>query len=164
MAVTYQLLGSLPGNAGIRQTLKRMSSIAKGYKTAPLIRETALKVLSRVPEKKWRLEVAALLHFVQEHIRYVRDVVGVETLQTPVQTLRLAQGDCDDQSILLASLLMAAGHPARFVALGQEPNTFSHVLVQSKIGGEWVWCEPINKGWPLGKVPFKYKSIMVENI
>lgn len=164
MAVTYQLLGALPGNAGIRQTLRRMAQIAKGYKTAPLIRETALKVLSRVPEKKWRLEIAALLQYVQEHIRYTRDVVGVETLQTPVQTLRLAQGDCDDQSILLASLLMAAGHPARFVALGPEPDTYTHVLVQSKIGGEWVWCEPINKGWPLGKAPFKYKSMMVENI
>jgi transglutaminase-like putative cysteine protease len=164
MTITYQLLGSLPGNAGIRQTLKRMAQLSRGYKTAPLIRETALKVLSRVPEKKWRLEVGAILSFVQEHIRYVRDVVGVETLQTPVQTLRLAQGDCDDQSMLLAALLLSAGHPARFVALGTEPNNYSHVLVQTKIGGEWVWCEPINRGWPLGKAPFKYKSMMVENI
>jgi transglutaminase-like putative cysteine protease len=164
MTVNYQLMGTLSGNAGIRQTLRRMAAIARGYKTAPLVRETALKVLGRVPEKNWRAECAALLAYVQEHVKYVRDVLGVETLQTPVQTLRLRRGDCDDQSMLLAALLMSVGHPARFVAVGSETNTFCHVLVQTKIGADWVWCEPINRGWPMGKAPFKFKSMMIENI
>lgn len=163
MPVKYQLLGSLEGAAGIRQTLKRMAQITRGYKTAPFVRETAMKVLARVPEKQWRKEAEALLRFVQEHIRYTKDVVGVETLQTPVQTLRIRQGDCDDQSMLLAALLMSTGHPAKFVAIGQEKGRYSHVLIQTRIAGNWLWADPIMKGWPLGKGP-KYKSFMQENI
>lgn len=160
---THTLLGSLKGPAGVRLTLKRMAAISKAYKTAPLIRETATKILSRIPEKRWRLEVETILSYCQNYVRYTRDVVGVETLQTPVQTLRIMQGDCDDQSMLLASLLMSVGHPCRFVAVGQAKNSFSHVLVQTKVSGTWLWADPIMNGWPLGKGP-KYKSMMVQNL
>ncbi len=156
-------MGSKTGASGVRLTLKRMTSIARGYKTAPLIRETALKILSRVPEKQFRREVEAILKYVQQNVRYTLDVVGVETLQTPVQTLRLMQGDCDDQSMLLASLLMSAGHPCKFVAIGAEKGRFSHVLVMTRVGGQWLFAEPIINGQRLGKIP-KYKSRMDNNI
>ena len=163
MSYTYQLLGSLSGVDGIRLTLKRMAKISKDYKTAPLIRELGLSLLQDVPEKQWRLEAARMLEFVQNNIRYTQDVHGVETLQTPIQTLRLRQGDCDDQSMLLASLLMTTGKPAKFVAVGQEKGVYSHVLVQTRVGGHWLWADPIMRGWALGRGP-KYKSMMVQNI
>lgn len=160
---TYQLLGSLTGAAGIRQTLKRMAKISKDYKTAPMIRELGLKLLRNIPEKQWRREAAQMLLYVQTTIRYTQDVQGVETLQTPIQTLRLGQGDCDDQSMLLAALLMTTGKPVKFVAIGPEKGVYNHVLVQTRIGGHWLWADPIMRGWPLGKGP-KYKSMMVQNI
>ncbi len=160
---TYNLLGSLTGVSGIKQTLQRMAQIVTGYKTAPWVRETALSVLSSIPEKNFQLEAATLLRYVQDRIRYTLDVAGVETLQTPVQTLRLNQGDCDDQSMLLASMLMSVGLKARFAAVGQVRNVYSHVLVQVNIGGQWVFADPIMRGWPLGKAP-PYESILIQEI
>jgi transglutaminase-like putative cysteine protease len=80
----------------------------------------------------------------------VRDVEGVETLQTPLVTLAQAAGDCDDQSLLLATLLNAVGHPARFVAAAFNGGDFEHVWVETKIGSSWYAAdttEPVAFGW-----------------
>lgn len=157
----YNLQAIPDGPKGIRHTLKLMSKISRKYKASPVIRELALSIVEHCHEKNWRHEAACLLRFVQNNIRYVRDIQGVETLQTPVQTLRIGQGDCDDTSMLLASLLGAVGHPTRFVAVGNAKDRYQHVLVQTKIGGKWIWAET-TEYWPLGKGP-KFKSMMVEH-
>ena len=156
---TYQLGTLASGPAGIKQTLKIMSKIVKKYKASPDVRELALSLVRNTPEKNWRMEAENILRFCQSNIRYVKDVQGVETLQTPTQTLRIGQGDCDDKSTLCASLLAAIGHPTRFCAVGNMRDRYSHVFVQTRIGGAWVNCETIEQ-WPLGRAP-KYKSIMV---
>ena len=46
-----------------------------------------------------------------------RDVQVVDYLQYAEDTLRFASGDCDDMSILYASLLQAAGIPAAFITI-----------------------------------------------
>jgi tetratricopeptide (TPR) repeat protein len=46
-----------------------------------------------------------------------RDVQVVDYLQYPEDTLRFSSGDCDDMSILYASLLQAAGIPAAFITI-----------------------------------------------
>lgn len=148
--VTYQLQAIPNGKEGIRATLKIMSRIVKQYKTAPNIRELALKITSRLEQKNFYGEILALHDFVKEHIRYVKDIAGVETLQTPIQTLRLKCGDCDDKSILVASLLEAIGHPTRFLAVGFSKDSLSHVFVQTKHGNKWVsveCTEPVPLGW-----------------
>lgn len=78
------------------------------------------------------------------------DPVNVERIQTADKTLELAAGDCDDKSILLASMLEALGHPTRFMAIGFEPNVFTHVYVETKIGNDWIpleTTEPVPMGW-----------------
>jgi len=127
-----------------------MSRLVKTYKKAPLIRELALHLTNNLPQKDWPREVAAIHAFVKNRIRYTKDVNGIETLQTPIQTLRLGAGDCDDKSVLAASLLEAIGHPTRFRAVGFLPNVFCHVLPETKIGPKWVTVEttePVGIGW-----------------
>lgn len=158
---SYNLQAIPDGVAGIRETLKIMALVTKKYKSAPAIRELALRLVANCPEKKWALEAACVLSFVQKKIRYTRDISGVETIQTPIQTLRIGQGDCDDKSILYASLLNAIGHPTRFVAVGSVKGRYSHVLVQTKIAGRWVWAET-TENWALGRAP-KFKTMMVQN-
>lgn len=136
-----------------------MSNITKRYKASPVIRELALSLVRHCPEKSWASEAACVLKYCQREIRYVKDIQGVETIQTPVQTLRIGQGDCDDKSILCACLLGAIGHPTRFVAVGRAKDSYSHVFVQTKIAGKWVSCETTEQ-WPLGRAP-KFKSMMV---
>jgi transglutaminase-like putative cysteine protease len=163
--VTNWQLSYIPsGDAGTRATLSAMSKLAREGSTTPLIRQLALRIVSHLPEKKFYGEVRAVLKFVQDKIRYVRDVSGVETLAPPRDTLALGQGDCDDKSILLASLLLALGNDIKFVAVDIGHGQFSHVLPKVKVGDKWLFAETINKGQPLGKGPKNIVRIMEHRI
>ena len=160
----YQLHGIPSGKDGVRSTLRIMAELVRRYKTHPLIRELALSIVKSLPGRNYMGEAAAIQRYVQNHIRYVRDVHGVETLQTPVKTLQLGQGDCDDQSILTATLLQAIGHPMRFLAIGtMAPDVFSHVLSETRFNSKWIPLETIHK-WPPGKLPKTIMARMVEHI
>ena len=139
-----------------------MCQLTKKGKKDPLIRELALRIVNHLPPKKWGAEVMAIRDFVRDHIRFTRDIRGVETLQTPKNTLRLRAGDCDDMAILTASLLEAIHHPTRFMAVGFSPANYCHVFPETKIGGRWVSVETtenVNLGW----YPKGVKSAMVRH-
>ena len=99
---------------------------------------------------------------MQYSIQYVRDVRGVETIATPIKTLEFRQGDCDDQAVLLASLLEAIGHPTRFVAMKQTTfGPYVHVYTETKIGSKWYPLETTENMQP-GQ-PMKYAARMLEH-
>lgn len=159
------------GNSGCIQTLRAMRDLAKASvrSTAQTVREKALALVKGLPDRAWYPEIQRLHNFVQTQIRYTYDPTDVELVQTPEKTLEYMQGDCDDQSTLLAALFDSIGHPARFIALGFNGETFSHVLVQTKIrsdgndsptGGNWLTCETIINE-PLGWFPPKVTSYYI---
>ena len=118
----------------------------------PSIRVKALELTQNLQQKDYMGEVHALWEFVRDRIRYVRDIDNVETLQTADRTLSQASGDCDDKSVLLASLLGAIGHKSRFVAVAlRDPENFVHVLVETLVGkNQWLAAEttePQRLGW-----------------
>lgn len=131
------------------------SLVRSGKKTLP-VRKAALSIVKGLAQKDYPGELRRIHAWVRDHIRYVKDVNGVETLQSPEQTLQMGQGDCDDKSILAASLLESIGFSTRFVAIGFKPRCFSHVLVEAKLDGRWIpveTTEPVALGWqPLGAV------------
>lgn len=138
------------GLDGIQQTLGYMRQFVEEYKTHPLIRETALSLVQRLPQKDFHGEIDKLFQFVQTHIRYVRDIHEIETVQSPVKTLEYGQGDCDDKAVLLAALLQSLGHPTRFHAVGFRPRHISHVLLEVNTGDRWLpldATEPAPMGW-----------------
>lgn len=160
-STTYQLQMIPDGTAGTRATLAKMGRLVKQYKTVPVIRELALKITRSLPNKSWSGEATAVQEWVRDNIRYVRDVAGVETLQSPVQTLRLRQGDCDDHATLTASLLATIGHPTRFVAIGFSKGHFAHVLTQTKVGTKWLPLET-TENWAFGEIPKNVAQSIVE--
>lgn len=123
-----QLLSVRSGNAGVTDTLKLMAQLARQYKVNPVIRQTSARIVQSCPEKDDLSEAAALQSWVRANIRYVGDVLDVETIQTPDYTLQERYGDCDDQSLLLASCLLAIGIPAAYCAVGVDGGPFSHVM------------------------------------
>lgn len=148
MTATLQAIPD--GKAGTVATLKVMREVTKAGKTSLPVRNTALSIISALPQKDWFNEVKLLHKYVRDQVRYVRDIRGVETVQTPDVTLKLKAGDCDDKSVLLASLLESIGHPTRFVAIGFAPDDFVHVYVESRIGTGWIpleTTEPVEIGW-----------------
>lgn len=138
------------GTQGIADTLRYMNQAVDQYKTHPQIRELALQLTRGLQQKDYAGEAQRLFDYVQKRIRYVRDINGVETLQTPLKTLEYGAGDCDDKAILLSTLLQAIGHESRFIAIGTKPGTLSHVAVEDRINGNWVnleTTEPVGFGW-----------------
>ena len=148
------LLADLPsGEAGTYATVRLMRRFVQQYKRVHAIREEALSLVGGLRQKDWFGEVNAIFTWVRDHIRYVRDIHGVETVQTPLVTMELGTGDCDDKSTLLATLLETIGHPTRFVAVGfSAPGKYSHVYVETRIGDRWYPLDATLIDQPIGSV------------
>lgn len=144
-------LGNLPdGEAGVRATLNIMKAIKNQYKKLPTIRNQAISIIQNAPQKSFMQEIKSLHAFVRDSIRYTRDIAGVETVQTPDVTLYLRAGDCDDKSVLLATMLESVGHISRYFAMGTRPGRLTHVFVETKFDNKWVALdptEPFPAGW-----------------
>jgi transglutaminase-like putative cysteine protease len=158
LGLTSQLYAIPEGAAGVRQTLYLMRALTQQYKTALPLRTLAAQLVQDCTQKNWACEVKQLHAFVRDRIRYVRDIHGVETVQSPDKTLELGYGDCDDKATLLATLLQTIGHPVRFVAIGTRTvGDYSHVFVETQIGPNgktglprWIaleTTEPVPAGW-----------------
>lgn len=145
------------GDAGVHQTVRRMRALVESAKVLPETRAVILNALHGIREKDSLGEVTALYEWVRDHVRFVRDPVGVEYVQTPAYLLRqiaregAAAGDCDDASVLFAALAETAGYATKFRVQAPSGDTFKHVLVDVRIGGKWVSFDPSQRshgpGW-----------------
>lgn len=82
----------------------------------------------------------AVYRWIAKHVRYTRDPHDVERLQSPDATILQGSGDCDDMSILGATLLSSVGIPTRFRVVSDNadaPENFSHIYFEYQIGEEW---------------------------
>jgi transglutaminase-like putative cysteine protease len=152
------------GKAGVFQTVKCMRSMVAYFKTDMSIRQATVNAVYLTPAKNQESEVTAVFEFVRDHIRYLMDIVGVETLATPDKTLLCQIGDCDDQATLLASMLESIGYPTRFVVAGyNDPKQLEHVYIQVLLNGEWIDCDPTELE-PLGFAPPYPVITYIENV
>lgn len=159
-------LQAIPSGApGVRETLRQMSQVVRAAVRDPRMaaRLKAMEIVRGLPDKAWRAEMEAIYYWVNENIRFVKDIRGVETIQFPAQTLEFGQGDCDDQAVLIASLLESIGHPTRFVAVGFKPGLYSHVLAETKIGKNWIPLETTEPSAFIGWFPPRVVSRMVHH-
>lgn len=107
--------------------------------------------------KDYLSEILAINNFVWKNCRYMRDPRTVELVQAPylvVEQLgagRTPQLDCDDQSALIAALLLSVGCETRVVTVAFKNmfhagrRQYSHVFAQGKEPrtGTWVTCDPV---------------------
>jgi predicted transglutaminase-like cysteine proteinase len=143
------------GKRGTAETVAIMARIAMGGWGArsERIRALALAIVrdAGIAGKDYRAEILAIHRWVQNNIRYTRDPVGQETVQTPEHTAFINQaGDCDDFSVLEAALLGALGHATRFITIGYSPTAFSHVYLAVNLRGRWIPLDPIMADKPAG--------------
>lgn len=153
------------GIQGTRTTLNLMRQLVRRYKKSISLRQLAFAIIDRVRgHKNFGAQVRAIHAYVQDTIQYVKDVNGVETLATPIKTLEFRKGDCDDQAVLLATLLESIGHETRFVAIRMQPlGPFVHVFTETKIGRKWIPLETTEQ-WPAGVgPPTRYPRMIVDN-
>lgn len=162
-AIPHTLSDIPSGDAGIRATLKVMRRMVLAARVDPAVRQVAQQLTNALPPKAYGKEVTALFNFVRDRIRYVQDVRDVETLQTPQRTLIIKSGDCDDKSMLIATLLESIGHKTLFKAVGVRGQSLSHVYVQTMLGNKWISLDCTMR-YPAGWEPPDVTDTMIQHI
>src|SRR5581483_7572461 len=128
------------GDRGTSATISHMTQLVNGPEgvLSPVIRAKALE-LARGSVKGVN-EIDTVYSWVKQNIQF-RGESG-ETLQSPVATLQLGGGDCDDHSTLIAALLKSLGYRVQFkvVATDRGSTDFTHVyaVVKDKRTGQWI--------------------------
>jgi len=79
----------------------------------PDIREKAVQVARAYPGAYNIYQVCALFDMVKEKVEYVSDPRGNDIWEPANVTLRIGAGDCEDQAILLSSMVEAVGGTTR---------------------------------------------------
>jgi transglutaminase-like putative cysteine protease len=125
-------------------------------KNDPQVRLTAIQIVKDAGlDGRQRVEVAeAVRKWVQDNITYIHDPVKTEVFQEAIYTLTVSRGgDCDDQAILVAGLLMSIGIPVKLmllpVAVPFDPKTshFTHIFSALDMpDGTEIWLETIVPG------------------
>jgi transglutaminase-like putative cysteine protease len=123
----------------------------------PLLVDLAAWIIKKynVPERNELALARAVQRFAQDYIKYFRE--KPERFASPIRTLVWKIGDCDDKTILVASILRSFKIPVRLKMItyrhfskkeGKERD-FCHVYPQAKIDGKIYAIESVHK-WPLG--------------
>lgn len=121
----------------------------RAYVDPAQVRNIAVRVVSPHAggEREKLLQVAALFEYVKSRVNYISDPItmrqGVKELgdflASPVDTLEIGGGDCDDQALLMASLLSAVGLENRILFV-ESPSNGAHLLtefaVDASLAGE----------------------------
>ena len=131
------------GDRGIAQTIRYMYGAVMGNEGvhSPEIRRQALKIVELVPSRDQQREIATVLQWVKNNIKFRGEYA--ETVQTPLVTLQLHAGDCDDQATLIAALLASLGYKTRFSTVAADPSApwaYSHVFTEvfQRRTGQWI--------------------------
>ena len=110
-------------------------------------------------------ELEAIYQFVQGRVRYVRDPYGRDTYQGAVDTLdKFKTGDCEDSTILIASMLLTVGYPValKLASIGGElwDHIYSLAGVPPKEPEKWVAMDATLINGRLGQEPeTKYEKM-----
>jgi hypothetical protein len=107
-------------------------------RSSPWARELARELRAAAPDDASFAE--AVLAFVKERLRFVREAPGAELFQSGPYSLLHGEGDCEDHARLVYALAVAGGLPARFAFLhrGDGPT---HAVAQVRIGDVPTWAE-----------------------
>lgn len=145
------------GDRGIKTTVIEAQKLIKKSLTNPDFVNFARSIVRSCSPKDYLCEGKSIFNWVKENIRYVKDPLDVELIQSPENTLKIGQEDCDGLSILLSALYQAIGHPTRLVTISQDSERqFSHIYPEVYINGEWIAADVTPKNSFFGWTPERY--------
>jgi len=126
------------------------------------IKQVADKIVRLSCEETHKVcNAKAIFYFVRDRFNYVNDPLAFEYYKTPQESLVSTNGDCDDASILLSSLLRAVGLRTRMVFVP------GHVYVQVRIpeaissykdDEDWINLDATCSGCEFGEVHYSYSE------
>ena len=127
------------GEKGSLDTVTLMKKIAREESQKIFVRDFAIAILNlfKTESHNHLDEAIAIATYIQKKVRYVKDIDNVEMLTQPSIFIKAliegknVYGDCDDMSLLLATLLLSIGIKPMFkiVRWREEEGNFNHIYV-----------------------------------
>ena len=145
---TVQLAGwSFGTNESALSTMRKMAQrVRETLRTSRYAIDVSNNVVSHTVPRDRVSQIRAISDYVSRRFRFVPDPIGVELLRDPTEMIfamqqrGYTQGDCDDAAMVIATLGMANGIPARFRALAfYSPDApYTHVIADlCAVSGRW---------------------------
>lgn len=154
---TRQFYRLSPGKPGSLQTAAMMASLVRdaAVKDKPLEMEaTRILTANGLDSHSDPYEIAdTILRYVQKNFIYIHDPAGAfDSVGSARQVMLEGKGDCDDLSVLLASLLALVGFKPRFVLAKYKETTdgFDHVYVDLELPQGRVALDPSTRRHGIG--------------
>jgi transglutaminase-like putative cysteine protease len=155
------------GDEGVARTIRLIRDLMDAAVADPQVNEAAINILRNASVQNFDREakLRALYEFVSwPNFLYVEDPVGPfgpkETVRTVRTLLRVRAGDCDDYTLLLASLAGTVGIATRAVTVAADPsapNDFSHIYPEAELSpGNWVAMDAARPGAQYGLPAQRY--------
>jgi len=126
---------------GTQQTLAVMAELARMGASDPVLSNALLLEFGAPDYVLDQIDRATRGHF-----RYRPEVE--EIVRTPTfmwnewQRTGYFEGDCDDVSVMLATIAKVLEYPVRYVAIRYDDETFKHVFVEIFDGWRWRVFDP----------------------
>jgi transglutaminase-like putative cysteine protease len=169
LPITTQFIGF--GENSIYNTVDKIHEIVKISSSNPYVRKWAEKIIENVPAKDKIGEVSAIHDFVKWKVRYTKDPLGMEYIQTPLVLLKAIElgempfGDCDDMSTLSLSLYRSIGYPVATKVTSYSPNKkYSHIYGLVNVGGRWLPSDTTMSshsiGWEAPQMTKVYEKVI----
>lgn len=134
----YKIKTIPSGDLGTDATVSEMEKLIRDGVKEPLVRELAIGLVRGIAPKDYMGEISRIFQWVQQNIRYTRDPVALELLQSARRLLQDRAGDCDDFTILTSALLQAIGHQTRIKTIAVRPGEYHHVYPEVFVQGQWL--------------------------
>jgi len=159
------------GESSIYNTVDVIHKIVKSSSNNPYVRKWAEKIIRNIPAKNKLGEVDAIHDFVKWKVRYTKDPLDMEYVQTPLVLLKaielgeIPMGDCDDMTTLALSLYRSIGYPvATKVASYTNNRQFSHIYGLVNVNNKWIPSDTTmssyNLGWEAPQMTKVYEKIV----
>ena len=164
--MNYSLAEIPSGVIGTDKTVREIIRLVHYDLKKPFIRLIATRFMQSygIPSKDQLGEARGVYHIVARHIRYQKDPVGIETVQSPETTWRIRAGDCDDQSGLVAALAMSIGIPVRLRVVGYSPDNLVHIFPELYVGAKWIPADTTEPSRGFGWRPESFPTELIYNL
>jgi hypothetical protein len=152
------------GASDAEQITQTLSRLIFEYGTDPKIRRFTTQWLDGCDHDDRQGQIRAITGFMSDHVRYVRDPMGVEYVRAPTRMIEeyekfgMANGDCDDQVLLSGSMFYSIGFDCRPVGLNLHTSEyFDHVALQLKSDkGDPITYDPCRPSDPFQQPKTRY--------
>lgn len=144
------------------ETMRRMAQAVHQGQLDPELRALTERLVQNVFPHDYLSEYAAILNWTRMNIRYLRDPRTIEQIKTPRAVVETGNGDCDDMTVLVATLAGGIGARVRFVAGAFQRHPSGTPALSH------VWAEvydPASRAWAiLDPVPGRNVASMVKRL